>query len=190
MRKYRKASRPGFKICNRCNRELEATPDVFLRDKTRCDGLAYECRVCHRARKLGRDNRTDRWANMTSSQRVVARARNRRYFRTDKGRAVSLRQAYQRIDCCDMTTAEVLDLIKKPCFHCGTTISPRGLDRIDNDLPHIKGNVVPSCAPCNFARGNRFTFEEMKLIGVVIRQVLEARLTDKSSKKVESEDRP
>lgn len=161
--------------CSRCNQVFPATVDFFTCDKSRPLGLAYECRECHRARKRGRDNRSDRWGQMTDEQRSKAKARNQKYAKTDKGRAVFLRKAYERVDKCDMTTAEVLALIVQPCIHCGTTDLPRGLDRVDNDQPHIKGNVAPSCAPCNFARGDRFTFSEMQRIGQVIRQVIKDR---------------
>lgn len=165
----------GFRHCNRCDQLLPATPEVFVRDSTRPLGLGYECRACHRARKLGRDNRSDRWANHTPEQRKKAVERNRRYDKTDKGRAVFLRKAYARIDACDLTAKEVYELIIQPCVYCGTTDSPRGLDRIDNALPHVRTNVRPACAPCNFARGDRFTAAEMDIIGAVIRQVIEAR---------------
>lgn len=114
---------------------------------------------------------------MTPEQLVKAKARQLRYAQSDKGRAIYLRKAYRKIDACDMTSAEVLAVIVQPCTHCGTTDLPRGLDRIDNDKPHVKGNVAPSCAPCNFARGDRFTFEEMKRIGAVIRQVIADRIS-------------
>lgn len=149
-----------------------------MRDKSRPLGLSYECRECHRERKRGRDNRSDRWGQMTDEQRAKAKARNQRYAKTDKGRAVFLRKAYERVDACDMTTEEILAMIVQPCVHCGTTDIPRGLDRIDNSKPHIKGNVAPSCAPCNFARGDRFTFDEMQIIGKVIRKVLKDRTCD------------
>jgi hypothetical protein len=164
--------------CNRCNQVLPATSDFFMRDKSRPLGLSYECRECHRERKRGRDNRSDRWGQMTDEQRAKAKARNQRYAKTDKGRAVFLRKAYERVDACDMTTEEILAMIVQPCVHCGTTDIPRGLDRIDNSKPHIKGNVAPSCAPCNFARGDRFTFDEMQIIGKVIRKVLKDRTCD------------
>ena len=76
-----------------------------------------------------------------------------------------------------MTVDEMIGFISQPCVHCGTIEEPRGLDRIDNALPHIKTNVAPSCAPCNFARGNRFTFKEMQRIGEVIRAVFRDRKT-------------
>jgi hypothetical protein len=112
------------------------------------------------------------------------KARQSRYAKTIKGRAIFLRKAYERIDACDLTVDEVIELISQPCVHCGTTDINRGLDRIDNNLAHIKGNVAPSCAPCNFARGDRFTFEEMKIIGKTIRQVI----LDRKRKEVGSED--
>lgn len=165
------------RVCFRCKTEKPATLEFFYKDTPRPLGLSYECKACLSLRKKGRDRRTERWANLTPEQKKKTRARQIRYNRTDKGRAIFLRKAYQRIDACDLSTEEVLALITQPCVHCGTTESPRGLDRIDNALPHIKGNVAPACAPCNFARGDRFSFAEMKKIGVVIRQIMLDRLS-------------
>lgn len=114
---------------------------------------------------------------MTDAERSAAKARHKLYFKTDRGRAIMLRKGYRRSDACDLSVDEVLALIVQPCVHCGTQDQPRGLDRIDNNLPHIKGNVAPACAPCNIARGNRFTFDEMKRIGAVIRQIMQDRLS-------------
>jgi hypothetical protein len=66
-------------------------------------------------------------------------------------------------------------MIVQPCVYCGTTDQPRGLDRIDNALPHIKGNVRTACTACNFARGDRFTADEMDIIGAAIRKVMDNR---------------
>jgi hypothetical protein len=93
-------------------------------------------------------------------------------------------KAYKRIDACDLTQKELIAMIEQPCIHCGTTSSPRGLDRIDNRLPHIKGNVAPACAPCNFARGDRLTFAEMRLVGEVIRKIM----ADRQSEEAQNED--
>jgi hypothetical protein len=112
---------------------------------------------------------------MTVEQKQKKKTLAKAYGRTLRGRAIFLRKAYQRIDACDLTTEEVMALIEQPCVHCGTLSLNRGLDRIDNDFPHVKGNVSPSCAPCNFARGDRFTFAEMQEIGAVIRAVLAKR---------------
>jgi len=154
---------------------LPATPEVFLRDKSRPLGLAYECRVCHSERKKGRDRRKERWANMSPEQKDKKRALSKAYFKTLKGRACMLRKAYARVDACDLTTDELADIISKPCIYCGTIDQPRGLDRIDNALPHIKTNVASCCAPCNYARGDRFTQSEMLQIGAIIRKIMQDR---------------
>lgn len=169
--------------CYNCKQEKPATLEHFYSDKSRPLGISYECKECLSARKKGKDRRRERWSNLTDEQKQKRRIIQQRYNKTIKGRAIFLRKAYERIDACDLTTDEVVELISQPCVHCGTTDLNRGLDRIDNSLPHIKGNVAPSCAPCNFARGDRFTFEEMKRIGAVIRQVIQ----DRNPKEVDNE---
>lgn len=165
------------RACFRCKIEKPATLEYFYSDKGRPLGLSYECRPCLSARKKGRDRRSERWSNMTPDQRTKKKERAQKYGKTDKGRACFLRQAYKRIDDCDLSTDEIAAIIRQPCSHCGTEFSPRGLDRIDNKLPHIKGNVIPSCAACNIARGDRFTLDEMKVIGAAIRKVMQDRLS-------------
>jgi hypothetical protein len=175
MRKYRIA-KPGFRFCNSCDSLLPASPESFVKDSSRKLGISYECKACHSKRKIGRDRRRERWSNSTPEQKTSIRDRQKKYNKTLKGRAIYLRKAYQRVDSCDLSVDEVMQIISQPCIHCGTTQENRGLDRIDNALPHIRGNVAPSCAPCNYARGDRFSFAEMKTIGEAIRKVLTDRL--------------
>lgn len=163
------------RVCNRCKVEKPATPEVFIRDRSRPLGLAYECRPCHSERKKGRDRRKDRWSNMTDEQRKKASARNLKYGRTVKGRACFLRARYSQIDSCNLTTEEVVDIIKQPCSYCGTVIENRGLDRIDNNKGHDKGNVVAACRDCNVMRADNFTHEEMFVIGEAVKKVKAAR---------------
>jgi hypothetical protein len=165
------------RTCHRCLTSLEANTTNFGADKSRPLGLSYECRNCHRERKKGRDRRKERWNALSPEQRTIRVARMKRWSQSQKGRAVHLRKAYQRIDSCDLTTEEILLLITAPCVYCGTTTYNRGLDRIDNTLPHIKGNVQTACTDCNLVRGNRFTVEEMHLLGRVISDIKNARGT-------------
>lgn len=188
-RNYRTATQPGHRICNRCNRELPATLEVFLGDKSRPLGLAYECRECHRERKKGRDRRKERWGALTPEQRLLRQARMKRWGQTQRGRATFLRKAYQRVDECDLSADEIHNLIMQPCVYCGTTTENRGLDRIDNALGHIRGNVQTACTACNIARGDRFTVDEMRIIGRAIAEVRALRSQeDNASTTVQSED--
>jgi len=66
----------------------------------------------------------------------------------------------------ELTNQEAKQIMTMPCFYCGNKPSNHiknrsgngdfyynGLDRIDNTQGYIRGNVVPSCAVCNWAKG-------------------------------------
>ena len=71
----------------------------------------------------------------------------------------------------------------KECHYCGAPIvwSPYAsslgerrsraynLDRKDTKLGYVGANIVVCCARCNYAKAHRFTYEEWKRIGEVIR---------------------
>ncbi len=112
---------------------------------------------------------------------VKVKARQYRYNRSDKGRAVFLASAYKRIDAakgleCEMDQRFLLDnIFSRPCVYCGDDQSPIGCDRIDNRRGHTRDNVVPACATCNFARGDRLTHDEMLKVGKLIAQIMRDR---------------
>lgn len=79
-------------------------------------------------------------------------------------------------DFCDIDIDWMVEnILNKTCVYCGDT-KRIGCDRIDNDKPHTKDNVVPCCIECNTARNNFFSFEEMKVIGKAIKDVKEKRV--------------
>ncbi len=43
-------------------------------------------------------------------------------------------------------------MISDPCSYCGSTELRMTLDRIDNDLGHLKSNVIACCTNCNYFR--------------------------------------
>lgn len=48
------------------------------------------------------------------------------------------------------------ELIKQNCNWCGRSpiaANGMGIDRRNNDLGHVEGNIEPCCGPCNRARG-------------------------------------
>ncbi len=64
------------------------------------------------------------------------------------------------------------NIFSKECIYCGETDWRKlGCDRINNSKPHTKDNVVPSCKRCNTLKSNKFTVDEMKQIGAVIRRI-------------------
>lgn len=72
----------------------------------------------------------------------------------------------------------VWDLVKRlktgECYYCGHK-ETLGLDKIDNNGGHTRENTVVACELCNMTRGARFTKEEMREIGSIIRSIRERR---------------
>ncbi len=54
----------------------------------------------------------------------------------------------------DLTLEFVKSMISKPCSYCGETKLRMTLDRLDNDVGHIVGNVRAACIRCNYIRKN------------------------------------
>ena len=64
------------------------------------------------------------------------------------------------------------NIFSKECVYCGENDWRKlGCDRIDNSKPHTMDNVVPCCKRCNTIKSNKFSVEEMKEIGAVIKRI-------------------
>ena len=94
----------------------------------------------------------------------------------------------------DLSYEEFLEFTSiKKCHYCGENLqwSERinrevmsytgyNLDRKDSSLGYTKENCVACCGDCNRTKGDRFSYEEFKLIATTIRYVLHIRkLKDK-----------
>lgn len=164
-------NKPGLRVCVKCKEEKPLTKDFFYSDKNRAAGLMYKCISCEKARV---DNRKNRYIKMRPDQKIAAKARNRVYCQTPKGRAISLFTAYRKHDKkkgreTTVTKADVLQAFQELCTYCGAPAT--GFDRINNKIGHTKENCVPACIECNVARMDNFTHEEMSIIGDAIRLV-------------------
>lgn len=78
-----------------------------------------------------------------------------------------------------LTAEAYYALVALPCHYCGDKLTTFGvgLDRIDNAKGYEPGNVLPACRDCNHTRSNRFSVEEMLLLGAVIRTIKQQRGT-------------
>jgi len=74
----------------------------------------------------------------------------------------------------DISESRYGDLRLRDCFYCGGALPPTGtaLDRIDNALGYLDGNVVPCCRLCNIIRADNFTSAEMSRLGRVISEIM------------------
>jgi hypothetical protein len=78
-----------------------------------------------------------------------------------------------------LTFPEFLEFTKiEECFYCAEPIDwarfesngRYNLDRKDNSLGYSKENCVVCCKDCNYAKGNRYSFEEWVVMTRALRQ--------------------
>lgn len=158
--------------CVKCKIIKPLNSENYHKDKNRVYGFMYKCIECEKKRI---DNRKDRWVKMPDEQRVrrfkyssqphiEAALRVSSYKNSDKGKSLET----------DVDVEFMLEMKRLPCTYCGHEST--GLDRINNNLGHVKSNCLPCCRECNSARNFHFTTNEMKIIGEAIRLVKDERI--------------
>lgn len=168
-------NRAGHRVCIGCRQELALTSENFHNEKRRPYGLSYRCRPCEAIRAKTKPARHLRWQNMTPLQRASKSAANKRvYVKTPQ--TIHRLRSYKAIDkrkghFFDLDVEWYAANIEgRPCHYCGDT-ERIGCDRIDNREGHHKNNVIPCCLGCNIARGDRFSYDEMVIIGEAVKKV-------------------
>lgn len=68
-----------------------------------------------------------------------------------------------------LTSVEFVSLVLQPCFYCGAlprtrqvgtrSFEANGVDRVDNALGYVEGNVVPCCTVCNLMKMTKSAVE-------------------------------
>jgi hypothetical protein len=156
------------------------TSEFFYRDSSKPLGFEYRCKICDKLRTRKR-KRYPLTKQQKDARNVNRRNKPRKQYKSPYNRTKNLLKSYTYSDTksglvCDLSV-EWLDnhILTKPCMYCNTTAEPRGCDRIDNTLGHLKTNVVPCCRTCNLTRGNRFTHSEMLIIGKTIKDIRKTR---------------
>lgn len=77
-----------------------------------------------------------------------------------------------------LSEAQFFALYLKPCVYCRFTFLRGWGTGLDQKLPgagYTKENSVPCCAECNRIKSNRYTYQEMKKLGRVLRGLRKAR---------------
>lgn len=164
------------RICPHCKNAYELSINNFYRNRCFKGGFSYRCKTCCKATSL------NSWSKVSAEAKFNKNARKKTDLRS---RANSLMGGYRTTDRkkgieFNITRQVTMSLLSQPCIYCGDLrLWNMGIDRIDNNLGHIIGNVVPCCYECNTARSNNFNFNEMLLIGSVIRKIKEQRIVQR-----------
>lgn len=143
------------KICAKC--KLSKPISEFTKLKY---NLRKLCKECYNAqtREYYKNNKKKRSIKIKQYQC----SESGRYIR---GKAAAKTRCIQW----DITLSEFSSLIKESCYYCNNkfgkpTENGHGLDRLDNTVGYIIGNVVTCCWHCNKIKCDLISPNEMKQI--------------------------
>lgn len=167
----------GVLTCKICNVEKECSAEFYRMNTGNGPNKIRVSLICRKCQyEKGKLRHVE---NKKSEEYVEKRKELGRGWR-ERNRPKVLFKNYLAIDSkkgreCDLTVEIVTELISKPCIYCRYE-GEVGLDRINNELGHVVGNVAPCCPQCNMARSDFFTVDEMlNFIGPAIQAVRKRR---------------
>lgn len=102
----------------------------------------------------------DYWKEYRKKNKDKILSQKKERYNTQKGRSICLINNYRNDDkdrgfetSVDFDYNWLIEHIFTKCIYCGETDWHKlGCDRIDNNKPHSKDNVVPCCKKCNDER--------------------------------------
>jgi len=118
----------GYKKCSGCKEIKEFI--LFGNNKSRKDGMTQYCKICLSIMSKLREKNVKR-----VKYRYIKSAR-------DRGLEINL-------DANDFS-----DYFNSDCSYCGDKIDGVGIDRVDNSIGYLKGNVCSCCSTCNYMKRN------------------------------------
>ena len=123
-------------ICSQCDKDKEIIE--FQIDNSESSGHRSECKICSKKKKI---------KYMENPQyRFLA------YINSAKYRNISFH----------ITLELFTEITVKPCKYCGLMSKGKaycGIDRLNNGIGYIEGNIVPCCDICNWLKGE-LSYEE------------------------------
>jgi hypothetical protein len=151
------------KACSRCKAE-KPLEDFGARPKN-TDGRKGVCRRCE----------SDNMLDWNKKHREKVRARSRELGTVPKSRFSRFKKRCVFTDKhFDLTFEQWCALvIGKTCHYCAGPLQKKGcgLDRKDNALGYIVGNVVACCKECNRLKGPTLTHAEMLAVSELLLQM-------------------
>lgn len=162
---------PQTRICFKCKIEKPLTIEFFHRGisngKYAKQRFKTECKECRKG--THKKNYADWLTRTKASPILTAKALCKTYLYIDKKEGREF----------DLTPEWIVEnVLFSECVYCGTKNS-LGVERINNKIGHIISNCAPCCKLCNITRMDNFTHTEFKLIGALIKKIVNER--DKTS---------
>jgi hypothetical protein len=164
--KIKKKLKKKLKAKRKANPEYYKAINEKSRNKHRDRYLETKRRYAKRPEVLEKErerNKTPQRKKTMEKSNSSIKAR----FRSSKS------QAAHRGIIWDLTLETYEAIIKMPCYYCNDKLCVKGkygvgLDRLDNSLGYVFGNVVSSGGMCNVVRGSYLSSEEMKAVAALL----------------------
>ena len=126
----------GYKYCKNC--DCIYPIEVYYKDKYAPDGLHTYCKFCMSKIHLDRYYKKQRKKDKNDIERIKWNS----YRCNAKRRGLLFNISREYFD----------KLLYDDCYYCGGFGNPNGIDRIDNSIGYIEGNVVSCCRFCNLMK--------------------------------------
>lgn len=155
-----------MKICTKCGIEK---PLKSFRPFQR-KGINYRYNYCNAcSTKMCKEKNPEAFSEK-SKQRWITRCKNNPTSTLISSCDKKDRKTFSCTN--DLDPEFVKDIITQDCVYCGSKDDLITLDRMDNNKPHNKDNVVPGCYRCNMLRG-AMPYEAWLLLVPVVREAYE-----------------
>lgn len=153
------------KVCFRCRKEKPKSTSEFDLRSRNTDGYKGICRECESVgRKLRYAKNPEKYRTRNRDLGFLPKCRFSRF----KKRCVFTGKHF------DLSFEQWCDLVlDKPCHYCDGPLEKKGcgLDRKDNTLGYVIGNVVSCCKECNRLKGPTMAYAEMLAVSGLLKQM-------------------
>lgn len=185
----------GLKWCYRCDTVKPISE--FRRCRPLADGLAYECTACKDQMHVARKRRDGITSSDLSGLRVECRKRGQEFSLSSREVIAWWKSEPDKCHYCGRSTEEYLETKELLANYNGpsrlaaniATLHQFGrmgktnrltIDRKDNEIGYVKGNLVKCCLICNLIKSGFLDEDEMLFVGPRLRRRLENALSGSS----------
>ena len=145
---WRRGERSEIVVCDGCNgtfKRFKSSNRKFCRRECYLESRRPKVKICPACKKeFTSPRKPDKiyCSRKCQSPFYGGGIKHKRYHQYQKS-------AQSRNIEFSLSTDEFLSFWQKPCTYCGAEIETIGLDRLENHLGYVLGNVVPCCRDCN-----------------------------------------
>lgn len=162
--------------CHYCDRSVGQNHFFWMKDDRYTAGGKWRCRQRKRDSDARRRERIKKDPDALERQRSYHREYHKRNPEVARYKSMVAIDKKKGWDDTDINLDAYREMVSKPCYYCGVSGSG-GLDRINNNLPHRWGNVVPCCEKCNIILGD-LPFEAKEILKAGLHEIRRSSLLE------------